>query len=115
MTKEAKMLAVVDAALRWACASDADRDLAEDALMVAVATYQPHAHAHTEADAETVEVRVNLWRNAASGDWCPVMAENDDDDPERDRSWQHIATLTASIPLPSVPTIPATVTREGGQ
>ena len=71
--------------------------------------------AQPQPQGETVEVAVNMWRNAASGEWCPVMVEDDDDDPERDRAWQHVGTLTARIPLPVAPTISATVTREGGE
>ena len=48
MNKDKLKDAVVKAALRWASVSDADRDLAEDALMVAVAAYQPHAHTETQ-------------------------------------------------------------------
>lgn len=89
MTCEQLRDAVVAAALRWASVSDADRDLAEDALMVAVAAYQPHAH--TEAR-EVVTLAV--WQ-FPDGDieFCKVGSATDG----RSRKWTRLGTTQITI------------------
>lgn len=62
-----------------------------------------------EPAGEVVEVRVNIWRNAKTGGVCAVSQEDDDPEEYDNDGWAHIATLTARIPLPTLPTIPATV------
>jgi hypothetical protein len=61
---------------------------------------------------DTVEVRVNIWRNLKTGAVCAVTVEDDDPEEYDNEGWRHIATLTARIPIPVIPTIRATV--EGG-
>lgn len=115
MTREQKMLAVVEAAQTLMDGGGGPKYHAHwNALAIALSRYRALL-GQPQPQGETVEVAVNMWRNAASGEWCPVMVEDDDDDPERDRAWQHVGTLTARIPLPVAPTISATVTREGGE
>lgn len=108
MTLEQKMLAVVEAArasvARWRDFSDNELSDGTVNLRQALAALD----AHTEAGAETVEVRAKIWQWPNSTDLI-VTADH------IDLPYPLAATLIARIPLPAVPTITATVTREAGR
>ncbi len=67
-----------------------------------------------EPAGEVVEVRVNIWRNAKTGEVCAVSQEDDDPEEYDNDGWAHIATLTATVPIPAVPVIRARVATGGG-
>jgi len=105
MTREEKMQAVVEAARAWAKSGRPIPPMLDYALAALAAL-----DAHTEADAETVTL--GLIRARLSGQWAATERPEQEDP----RDWLHVANITfVAPPMPTVPTIPATVTREGGR
>jgi hypothetical protein len=62
----------------------------------------------TEAPGEMMEVRFNVWRNRYNQE-IEWVDDAEDDLTDNLQIWEHIATITARVPLPRVPEIVATV------
>ena len=56
---------------------------------------------------ETVDVRVGLWRNPHNNRLHAEIIDGADD--AESGAWKRIATITARVPLPTIPTVAARV------
>jgi hypothetical protein len=58
---------------------------------------------------ETVEVRAVVWGHRRFNQYTIMKADHDTSPNAFDPEWQKAATITARVPLPTIPTITATV------
>lgn len=110
MTPERERLldAVAEAAEKWRVADPMSCGDEERAICDSLSALRAH-DAAPQVVGETVEVRANVWRNSKTGAMCAVLQEDDDPEEYDNEGWALIATITARVPLPVVPTLPATV------
>ena len=115
MTRVEALEAVAEAAREWLNAqTPKTRDRAYRAMTAAIRALDALPAAPAPTQGETVEVVGNIWRNSKTGALNAVTVEDDDPEEYDNEGWRHIATITASVPLPTIPTIRATVATEGG-
>lgn len=112
MTREQKMLAVVEAAQTLMDGGGGPKYHANwNVLAIALSDYRASAALDAQTEAQEV-VTLGLMRGRMSDRWH-ASQEPEQEDP---RDWQHVANISfVPPPEPTIPTISATVTREGGR
>ena len=112
-TRVALLEAVAEAGAAWQKGRDSLKNYGAECDALSDALDALAAHTEPKEDGETVEVRARVSRSE-SGDTIRVYGMTTD----RGKTWSFefsppIATITARIPLPTLPTIPATVEGSG--